>query len=749
MSQRAKGKDSRRGAATKRPGSNNTAGAKASLPEAPSHPRWLLVAVCLFLAVLVWAVFGQTLHYGFINFDDDQQVYENPIILQGLNWHGIVQLFTHIDATTSDWWPVNELSHMLDWQFYGPNAGGHHLTNVLLHAATVILLFLTLLNLTGTLWRSAFVAAIFAIHPLRVESVAWVSERKDVLSGLFFMLTLWSYVQYVRQFQLRSSKAGIWYGLALGLFALGLMSKSMLVTLPFVLLLLDWWPLDRIQNEKLKIKNCWRLLLEKIPFLLLTTAACAVTILAQRHTNIESVQGVGLFGLAVNGLVAYVVYLGHMVYPVGLVLVYSMGTRSSLWMMAGALLVLILISVGAMAGRRKHPYLLVGWLWYLGMLVPVIMMQAGICVFADRYTYLPQIGLYILITWGAVELYGNWRHRRAVLGSAAVATLAVLLALARVQTAHWKDSISLWTHTLACASGNPLAHYNLGIALASQGKVTEAMQHYERALQLKPDIADAHINLGIALAGQGKVTEAMQHYERALQLEPDYPKANNNLGIALASQGKLAEAMQHYVRALELKPYYAEAHDSLGIALASQGKVAEAVQHYERALELKPDYAEAHNNLGITLASQGKLAEAMQHYKRALELKPDYAEAHNNLGNALASQGKLVEAMQQYEWALQFKPDYAEAHNNLGNTLASQGKAAEAVQHYERALQLKPDYAEAHNNLGITLTDQGKPAEAMPHFQQALILATAQNKPALVETIRARLNSIPPAVSSP
>jgi tetratricopeptide (TPR) repeat protein len=676
--------------------------------------------VCLFLALAVWAVFGQTLRYGFVNYDDNVYVYDNPAITQGYSLHGVAWIFTHVNGP-DEWMPLTAISHMLDCQLYGLHPGGHHLTNVLLHALTAILLFLVLRNMTGKFWPAAFVAAVFAIHPLRVESVAWVTERKDVLSGLFFMLTLWAYARFVGTAGGQRLKASVFYWLAVVFFALGLMSKPMLVTLPFVLLLLDYWPLNRLSPgasgaPRSRFQAWLDLFVEKIPFLLLSAAACVVTLLVQRNA-IGSVQAFDFPSRIENALVSYVAYLWQMLYPAGLAVFYPHPRNHlSLAKVGLSLLLLFLISAGVVAGRRKHPCLLVGWLWYLGMLVPVLgLLQVGEQARADRYTYLPQIGLYVLVAWGVMELCGNWRHRRAVLGFAAMTILAALLAGAYIQTGYWKDSASLWTHALACTSENYLAHNNLGLALAGQGKPAEAIEHYERALQFMPDYAKAHNNLGVALAGQGRLTEATQQYERALQLKPDSAEVHNNLGIALAGQGGLARA----------------------------------IEHYERALQLKPDYAEAHNNLGVALAGAGRPAEAIEHYGRALQLRPDYAEACYNLGNALAGEGRLNEAIEHYERALQLKPDNAGAHNNLGLALAREGRLTEAVEQYERVLQLKPDSAEPWYNLGKVLDQQGKLSEAALYFQQALTLATAQGNTSMAEAIHIKLKSYPPALLQP
>ena len=582
---------------------------KASQWESGPRDRWVLIAVCIFLALAVWAIFGQTLGFGFVDYDDNQYVYDNPQITHGVNLKAILWAFTHVHS--DNWHPLTTLTHMFDCQVYGLHPLGHHLGNVLGHGMAAILLFLALQEMTGALWRSAFVAAVFAVHPLHVESVAWISERKDVLSALFFMLTLMAYRRYARRQE--SPGTGAWsflrspaYWLTLLLFVLGLMSKPMLVTVPVVLLLLDWWPLQRfaIHNERSTIAQ---LVWEKTPFLLLSTASCAATIWAHKDAAI-SLQKLGFPLRLGNALVSCAAYIGQMIYPAGLAVLYPHpADHLPPWRVGVCVLFLLLVSAGIAAGSRKHPFLLVGWLWYLAMLVPVIgLIQVGPQAMADRYTYLPQIGLYIIVAWGSVDLCGSWRYRRILLGASAAAILAVLLVLAHVQTTYWKNGVSLMTRAIACTSDNSIAHTNLGIALTSQGKLPEATQHYERAIQLKPGFADAHYNLANALAGQGKLPESIQHFERAIQLKPGFADAHYYLGLALTSQGKLAEAIQHFEWAIQLKPGHAEAYNSLGEALARQGKLAEAIQHFERAIQLKPDYTDAYNNLGLALARKGK-----------------------------------------------------------------------------------------------------------------------------------------------
>jgi tetratricopeptide (TPR) repeat protein len=690
--------------------------------------RWTVFGVCIFLAAIVWLVFGQTLHFGFVNYDDDEYVTENPEVIRGLTFKGIVWAFTHVHS--ANWHPLTWISHMLDCQFYGLNAGGHHLTNILLHTTATILLFLVLRQMTGFLWRSAFVAAVFAIHPLRVESVAWVAERKDVLSGVFFMLTLGAYVRYARQ-----PWSAARYGLVMCLFALGLMSKPMLVTLPLVLLLLDYWPLNRWRadaaTQPVYRLGGWRVprrvILEKLPLLGLVAASCVATLYAQTGA-IRSLENLSLPLRVGNALISYVAYLGQMFWPSGLAVLYPLPANGGPpWEKILALVLLLLISAGVWVLRKTRSYLVVGWLWYLIMLAPVIgIVQVGSQARADRYTYLPQIGLYVLLTWAAADLCVGWRWRRVLLGGGSAIILAVLIFCAHAQTAYWRNNESLWTHTLACTSDNAVAHNNLGLALSQKGKVDEAIAQFQKALQINPDSAQAHNNLGAALFQKGNVDEAIAHYRMALQINPDYMEAQNNLGLALLQKGNVDEAIAHYQQALQIDPDYADAHDNLGNALFQKGNVDEAIAQYQQALQINPGFAQAHNNLGAALFQKGSVDEAIAHFQKALQINPDSANAHFNLGNALLQKNNVDEAMAHFQRALQINPDYAQVHCNLGNALLRKGNVAEAIAHFRRALQLKPDIVEAQNNLAWVLATC--PQASLRNGKEAVELAQRANQ---------------------
>ncbi len=688
----------------------------APVSQAGLNDRWTVTGICILLAAAVWVVFGQTLQHGFINFDDDVYVYENAQVSQGLSLGGIVSAFGH--SVNFNWHPLTMLSYMLDYQLHGLEAGGYHLTNVLLHGAAAIVLFLVLRRMTGFLWRSAFVAAVFAIHPLRVESVAWVAERKDVLSGLFFMLTLGTYVWYVRD-----PRRWFRYVAVVFFFALGLMSKPMLVTLPFVLLLLDYWPLNRftttVNGPKLSSVTS-RLILEKIPLLALSAAGCLVTLATQE----KIIAPLPLSLRVSNAGVACATYLRQMVYPGDLAAYYPFKEEGlPLWEVALSLLLLVLISALALRWRRTRPWLLVGWLWYLIMLVPVIgLVPSGVRAHADRYTYLPQIGLYLIIAWAATGLVAGWRYRRVVLGGCSTVILTALICCARTQASYWRNSETLWIHALACTSDNVIAYNNLGNALFQKGNVDEALVHYQKALEINPDYAEAHVNLGNALLQKGNVDEAIVHYQKALQIEPDYAKAHVNLGSVLFQKGDVDEAIAHFQKALQINPDNAVTCVDLGYALLQKGNVDEAIAQYQTALQINPDYAKAHNNLGNALLQKGDLDEAIVHYQKALQINPDYATARNNLGTALLQKGNVDEAIIHYQKALQINPDDAGAYNNLGNALFQKGNVDEAIVHFQKALQINPDYAKARVNLGNALLQKGNVDEAIVHYQKALLI---------------------------
>ena len=711
------------------------------------NERWTVLGVCIFLAAIAWLVFSQTLGHEFVNYDDNIYVYENPEVTRGLTLNGIVWAFIHIHA--SNWHPLTWISHMLDCQFYGLSSGGHHFTNVLLHMTVTILLFRVLRKATGALWRSAFVAAVFAVHPLHVESVAWVAERKDVLSGVFFMLTIGAYVRYARH-----PWSPARYGLVVFLFALGLMSKPMLVTLPFVLLLLDYWPLNRLRADagtqavfrlagELVPK---RLIFEKLPLLGLAAASCIATLFAQTGA-IRSFAQISIPLRIGNALVSYVSYLKQMFWPSGLAVLYPFPANGRpLWEVILALILLLSMTAGVFILRKTRPYLLVGWLWYLLMLVPVIgFIQSGLRAQADRYTYLPQIGLYVLLTWMAADLCAGWRHRRALLGGLSIIILTALIVCAHMQVSYWKNSESLWTRTLAVTTDNYIAHNDFGGALAQAGRLDEAIVQYQKALEIYPDSAEAHNNLGSALFQKGRVDEAIAQYQKALQINPDHAQAHYNLGIALMQKGRVDEAIAQYQKALQINPDFADAHNNLGSALMQKGRVDEAIVQYQKALEIRPNYVEAYNNLGNALFQKGRVDEAIAHYQKALAIQPDYAIAHNSLGLALLQKGQVDEAINCFQQALVIQPNYVKAQNNLAWVLATSPEAS--VRNGTRAVDLaqQADRSCNGNNpvvaktLAAAYAEAGRFPEAMDTARRAQQLAASQSDPDLANALQAQI----------
>jgi Tfp pilus assembly protein PilF len=563
-------------------------------------------------------------------------VYQNLAVTAGLTRRGILWAFTF--AEIGHWHPVTWFSHMLDCRLWGLRAGGHHLTNVLFHAAAAMLLFLALKQMTGSLWRSACVAALFAIHPQRVESVAWIAERKDVLSGIFFMATILAYLRYADK-----PPSIARYALVVVLFALGLMSKGMLVTLPFVLLLLDYWPLGRLKPEVIKSilfpENralIWRLVVEKIPLFVLSAASCVATNLSPE--KIAPALQMSLPLRIENAVVSYVIYVKQMLYPAGLALPYFNPPGGfPLSEIIIALALLIGISIGAVMFWNTRPYLIVGWLWYLGMMAPVIgLVQISYYTRADRYTYLSHIGLYLLAIWGVAELFRGWRYGREMLTVAALLLITALTVRTQAQTSYWHDSERLWRYVLSKTPDNYVALNNLALVLDEKGQVGTAIERYDRALQIQPAYAEAHNNLGNALCRVGRVREAIAHYQKALELVPGLPQVHNNLGTALGQNGQLVEAMAHFRKALEINPNSAGAHSNLGYALLITGEEDEALREFLKALEIKPNSAETHKHIADLYLKQGRAADAIAHYRKVLEISPDDADAHLRLAHALA-----------------------------------------------------------------------------------------------------------------
>ncbi len=549
--------------------------------------RCLELVLCLFLAVASLVVYLQVTNCDFVNYDDELYLTENPNIKAGLTSESIIWAFT--TGYASNWHPLTWLSHMLDIDLYGLNPMGHHWTNLQIHIVNTVLLFLFLRWMTGAIWKSAFVAALFAIHPLHVESVAWIAERKDVLCAFFWILSMLAYVGYVRHPKKR------YYLLLVILFALGLMSKPMIVTLPFALLLLDFWPLDRFRSINYEQKiNVFRVLItliwEKIPLFVLSAISCFITFFVQRHGGaVASIEAFPLNARVANSIVSYTSYIGKMIWPLHLAVLYPLREWHLGQVLISGLLFLFL-SILAIRAWRRFPYVTVGWLWYLGTLVPVIgLVQVGAQSMADRYTYIPLIGLFIIIAWGMADISVKWRRQRIVLSIFSGVMFLFFMIYAWFQVGYWKNGITLFAHAIKVTHNNSIAYCELGHALDRHGKHDEAIRHYLKSLQINPYYTEAHYELGVTLKEQGNSTAAARHYLEALQINPNHVKAHNNLGIILADQVNFKDAVYHYKKALQINPKYAGAYYNLGKIFANQGNIEEAILQYRKGLQFSPN----------------------------------------------------------------------------------------------------------------------------------------------------------------
>jgi len=689
---------------------------KTAPPSAVPRLHVALIAAAIVLAS--WAAFWGLHSSGFILFDDDAYVRENAHVRKGLGGESIAWAFTSTEA--ANWHPLTWLSHMLDVRLFGLDAGKHHLTSLLLHTVNAVLLFLLLIRMTGALWRSAFVAALFALHPLHVESVAWIAERKDVLSTLFWLLTTGAWLAYVK-----SSKT-VPYALTLMFFALGLMAKPMLVTLPFTLLLLDYWPLRRLEFPLSGNRGVMKgLVLEKAPLFVMSAASCVVTVIAQRGGGaVKTMTAFPLGQRLANAAHAYAVYVIKTFWPSPLAVFYPHPHFNHvLGVTAGSALLLLGVTALALWLAKTVPYLLFGWLWYLGTLVPVIgLVQVGDQGMADRYTYIPLIGLFIAVAWGSAAVGRENRALRHAVPAAAAVSLAALFLLTRAQTGTWADSEALFGHALAVTSDNALAHNGFGLVLYAKGGTTDAVAQYREALRIDPDYPDAHNNLGIALAAEGHLTEAVAQYQQALRADPDAVKILNNLGVALARLNRWPEAAACLERAVRLSPEFAGAQGNLGNALAGAGRLEEAVDHYRLALRLQPDSFTLLNNLGLALKKMNRMPEAIACFLSAVRIHPDYGDARNNLGMTLAETGRTTEAIEQFQQALRLQPGSAKTLDNLGLALGKANRFPEALECFRRAVEADPHLAEAHGHLGIGLVQAHRLGEARDQFEQALRL---------------------------
>jgi tetratricopeptide (TPR) repeat protein len=595
--------------------------------------KYRFVGICLVLALATAAVYWQVNSNSFVNYDDPIYVYQNPNIQAGITPETIKWAFTA--GYAGNWHPLTWLSHMLDWQLFGSNPAGHHITNLIFHIVNTLLLFFVLKQMTSALWQSAFAAALFALHPLHVESVAWVAERKDVLSTLFWMLTMWAYLRYVKQPKIIS------YLLIVVFFGLGLMSKPMLVSLPFVLLLLDYWPFERFGQRRRIL-----LVMEKIPLFIMVLASCIVTFIVQRKAGaMTEGENYSLLVRLANASISYLQYIIKMVWPVRLAMFYPHPGRNVSFLYAAVSAVLLsAVTILVLRFSKNRKYLVTGWFWYLGTLVPVIgIVQVGYHAFSDRYSYITLTGLFIIVGWGLPELLEKLRYRKIILWTSSLIVLATLATCSYFQQQYWKNSITLCQHALAVTDNNYQAHFCMTEMLCEQGRIEEAIQHNTEAVRIKPDFVEALNGLGNALYIAGRTEDAIRCYERALEIRPGLAQAHANIGIILVSKGKFAEAARHYKIAARVMNT-PQIHSDFGYALLNLGQFHEAIIEYRKVLSARANDPDVLNKIGYALAHIGNLDEAIAYFDQAIKIDPDYTDAKNNLALVLAEKQKLQNA---------------------------------------------------------------------------------------------------------
>jgi tetratricopeptide (TPR) repeat protein len=686
-------------------------------------PR-IRAAICAALFAGTALLFARAMGHDFVNYDDPDYVTANAHVRAGLSLGGLRWALTSGEA--SNWHPLTWVSHQLDVTLFGLNPRGHHCTSVAWHAANAALAFLALRRLTGTLWTSAFCAALFAWHPLRVESVAWVAERKDVLSGFFFFAVLWLYAGYVERRRAGRGGAGVVYGLALVAFSLGLMAKPMLVTLPGVLLLLDVWPLRRVTVGVMEPAGAdgiatavrappgkglsaakplrpagpgpstsarhepWSAVwFEKLPFFALAAASAVVTYQVQKAGG-SVTAALGFGARLANAVIAAVCYLGNLVVPVDLAVLYPHPGSWPTRQVVAALLVLAAVGACAVWQWRRRPWIAVGWCWFLGTLVPVAgLVQVGLQARADRYTYLTMLGVQIALLWSIRAAIATPAARRAWAWAGAV-VLAAVAGRTWQQLGVWRDSFTLFDHAIAVTQNNYVAHDNRGLHLFKAGRLDEAMADYRRSLAINPGYLNANNNLGHALAEQGRPAEAVPLYRVALRAQPGHLEVHNNLANALSDLGQLDEAMEHYEFVLARRPGHAQALNGSAVVLAMKNRVPEARARLEESLRIAPDNAGAHNNLGNVFSMLGDRDAAIRHYRRATELNPQEAHAFVLIGTLLNQQGKFAEAVGSLQRALALRPANSDALAQLGFALARLGRRDEALRALQASLQQRP-----------------------------------------------------------
>ncbi|MGB7906864.1 MAG: tetratricopeptide repeat protein [Syntrophobacteraceae bacterium] len=791
----------------------------------------LIPVICLFLAASAIMAFQQLSQCDFINYDDDVYVTENIHIQDGITTQAIRWAFT--TGYAANWHPLTWMSHMLDIQLFGLKPRWHHLTNLLFHIANTLLLFFVFHRMTKAPWRSAFVAALFALHPLHVESVAWVAERKDVLSTFLWMLTTVAYIHYVEhgtedgrqrsEDRGRRTEGGISFSnirppssvlryLAVFIFfALGLMAKPMLVTLPFTLLLLDFWPLQRLEPKKSASeisteveeplsankskgksnrkqtpgsvtalapgsspgrdvqaifkeerpaahKFQWALvcplILEKIPLLALAALSCIVTYFVQKKAGaVISIEAFPLGARIANACVSYIIYIGKTIWPSNLAVFYPHPGWRPLWQVLGAVLFLGAVTFAVIRTAKRFPYLAVGWLWFAGTLVPVIgIVQVGNQAMADRYTYIPLIGLFVMAAWGIPELMKKWQPtrppRKEPLFALPALILPCLLIVTWIQVGYWRNSIALYDHSLKVASPSAVILCNRGVAYSKIGDYRQAISDYDRAIEINPQHAGAYDNRGSVYAELGNHRQAILDYDRAIEINPKYAEAYNDRGITYGKLGNYKRAIEDYDRAVEINAKYAEAYNDRGITYGKLGNYKRAIEDYDRAVEINPKYASAYLNRAEAYSDLGNQRQAISDYDRGVKINPENADAYDSRGAAYDKLGDHWQAISDYDRAIEINPKHAGAYNDRGAAYAKLGNRYQALSDYDKAIEINPEYTAAYYNRGVVYQCLGKYMQAIESYNRAIEIAP-ENAEAYIErgTVYGKLGDYKRAIS--
>jgi tetratricopeptide (TPR) repeat protein len=776
----------------------------------------LLIYLLLALAALI--AFWQVNQCDFINFDDPIYVTDNIHVMSAITIGSIRWAFTTGHAPY--WHPVTWMSHMLDVQLFGLNPRWHHLTSLLFHIANTLLLFFVFHRMTKAPWKSAFVAALFALHPLHVESVAWVAERKDVLSTFFWLLTMGAYIHYVEHRTedgrqrtedrgQRAERSGLVssvfrfpssvfrYLAVLIFFALGLMAKPMLVTLPFVLLLLDYWPLQRLDQKKSAQQTLTEarkqgegtpasagvtsfrrksggertplsankrkgksgkmrtgqgiaqasllvtpevlnpgpqfsalrpLLREKIPLFALAALSCVVTYVVQQKVGaVASIEAFSPGVRIANALVSYIVYIAKTIWPINLAVLYPHPESLPLWQPLGAVLLLIAVTISVIRTAKRFPYLAMGWLWFAGTLVPVIgIVQAGSQAMADRFTYMPLIGLFVMAAWGIPELLKKWQParfptpRKETLFTLSSLVLLPLFIVTRTQVGYWRNNIALYDHCLKVAGPSDIILCNRGVAHDELGNHRQAISDFDRAIEINPERAEAYIYRGIAFGKLGNDRQAISDFDRAIEIDPENADAHDNRGATYAKLGNHRQAISDYDRAVEIDPEFALAYIDRGASYRELGNHRQAISDFDRAIEINPKYADAYINRGAAYDILGNHSQAISDYDRAVEINPEYAEAYYNRGVAYGELGNHRQAISDFDRAIEINPKYADAYSNRGATYGILGNHRQAISDYDRAVEINPEHARAFYNRGLTYGRLGDHRQAISDYSRAI-----------------------------